>query len=235
VRIYDGATGRLSKSFFAYSIYWHGGVNVAVGDVNGDGRADLVTGAEAGGGPNVKAFDGKSLAAFRIFMAYDPHFRGGVRVAVGDVNGDGKADIITAPGAGMASFVKTFSGATGSLISTFMAYDPGWMGGAFVAAGDLDGDGKADIVTGADAGGMAHVKAVSGANQALLASFASDADFRGGIRVAVRDVDGDGKSEIITSQGRGGSNVRLFRNTGSSMLASFLAGDLHNPTGLFVG
>jgi uncharacterized protein YkwD len=235
VKVYDGVTGRLFRSFWAYSIYWRGGVNVAVGDVNGDGRADIVTGAEAGGGPNVKAFDGKSLAAFRNFMAYDPRFRGGVRVAVGDVNGDGKADIITAPGAGMASFVKTFSGASGALMSSFMAYDAGWAGGAFVAAGDLDGDGKADIVTGADAGGLAHVKAFNATNQSLLASFASDAGFSGGVRVAVRDVDGDGKAEIMTAQGKGGNKVRLFDGSGRSLLATFLAGDLVNPTGLFVG
>ncbi len=235
VKIYEGATGRLFKSFYAYSPYWRGGVNVAVGDVNGDGRSDVVTGAEAGGGPNVKAFDGRSLLAFRNFMAYDSRFRGGVRVAVADTNGDGKAEIITAPAAGMSAVIKIFSDATGKLTSSFTAYDAAWTGGAYVAAGDLDGDGRAEIVTGADAGGIAHVKAFNALNFSIVASFASDANFNGGVRVAVRDIDGDGKAEIITAQGRGGNRVRLFWGDGKDMLTSFLAGDLNNPSGVYVG
>ena len=53
----------------------------------------------AGGGPDVNVFgaDGTFLAGF---FAFDPKFTGGVRVAVGDVNGDGFPDIITAAGPG---------------------------------------------------------------------------------------------------------------------------------------
>ena len=68
---------------------------MAAGDVNGDGLADIITGAGAGGGPQVKVYDGASFAAFESFYAFNRNFTGGVRVAAADINGDGLADIIT--------------------------------------------------------------------------------------------------------------------------------------------
>jgi uncharacterized protein YkwD len=233
VRIYDGVSGKLVKSFYAYSIWWTGGVNIAVGDVTGDGRSDIVTGCDAGL-PQVRVFNGKTFGAVRSFYAYATTFHGGVRVAAGDVNGDGKADIITAPGAGMPTIVKTFSGATGTMLSSFCPYDSSWTGGAFVAAGDIDGDGRADIVTGADAGAFAHVRAFSGSNNLLLSNFLADSSFNGGVRVAVRDVTGDGKAEIIAGLGRGGDEVNLCNSCGD-VLAGFLATVPTIYAGLYVG
>ncbi len=63
---------------------------MAAGDVNGDGRADIVTGAGPGGGPHVRVFSGVDLAVLASFFAYDPGFHGGVSVAAGDINGDGR-------------------------------------------------------------------------------------------------------------------------------------------------
>src|SRR5438045_2768183 len=54
----------------------------------------IAFGADAGGGPHVRVVDGDTGAEVRSFFAYDPTFTGGVRVAVGDVNGDGVADIV---------------------------------------------------------------------------------------------------------------------------------------------
>src|SRR5262249_24073945 len=58
----------------------------------------VATGADVGGGPVVRLFDAATGATVAEFLAYDARFRGGVRVAVGDVTGDGVADIVTAPG-----------------------------------------------------------------------------------------------------------------------------------------
>jgi hypothetical protein len=92
-----------------------------------------------------------------------------VRVAVADVNGDGMPDVITAPGPGGGPDIRVFDGRTGALIQEFMAYDPNFTGGVYVAAGDVNGDGKADIITGADAGGGPHVKVFSGQDDSVLA------------------------------------------------------------------
>lgn len=82
VKVRDGASGAEVASFYAYGPSFTGGVNIAVGDVTSDGRADLVTGAGPGGGPHVKVFDGKSMAEVQSFYAREPQFAGGVSVAV---------------------------------------------------------------------------------------------------------------------------------------------------------
>src|SRR5262249_54744430 len=69
----------------------------------------FVTAADAGGGPDVKVFNADG--SFRAgFFAYDPAFTGGVRIAVGDVNGDGYPDVICAAGPGGGPNVIAFSG-----------------------------------------------------------------------------------------------------------------------------
>jgi hypothetical protein len=77
--------------FYAYDPAFPGGVSVAVGDLNGDGVAEIITGAGPGGGPHVKAFSlaGGVVTEVASFYAYDPAFPGGVHVADADLTGDG--------------------------------------------------------------------------------------------------------------------------------------------------
>ena len=75
-----------------------GGLFVAAGDVNGDGIADVIVGAGTGGWPQVTVFSGKDFSLLKSFYAMPPGFAGGVRVAAGDMNGDGKADIVVGAG-----------------------------------------------------------------------------------------------------------------------------------------
>src|SRR5437667_253766 len=84
-------------------------------------------------------------------------FMGGVRVAVADVTGDGKADVITAAGSTGGPHVKVFANGTFAEVGGWYAYSPDYSGGVFVAAGDTDGDGRAEVITGAGQGGEAHV------------------------------------------------------------------------------
>ncbi len=162
VKIFDGADGTLLQSFLAfpgdghadpsdpayYTDAFQGGVNVAMGDVNNDGEADLIAAAGPGAGPQVKVFAGGDPSnLLRSFFAYDPAFRGGVNVAGGDVDGDGFADILTAPQSGAGPNVKVFSGADGSLSASFWAYDPSYHGGVALAGGDYDSDGAFDLIT----------------------------------------------------------------------------------------
>ena len=145
VRIFNLA-GKVKGSFMAYDKNFRGGVNIAVGDLDGDGRAEIVTGAGSGGGPHVRIFDvsGKLKSQF---MAYDKNFRGGVNVAVGDVDGDGQNEIITGPGRGGGPQVKVFS-MNGQEKNSFMAYDKNYHDGIFVAAYDINNDGIVEILTG---------------------------------------------------------------------------------------
>src|SRR5262249_14942973 len=113
------------------------------------------------------------------------NFTGGINLATGDIDGDGKADIITGAGPGGAPHVRAFrADGTPLLGNGFFAYDTGFHGGVSVAAADLDGDGRADIVTGAGPGGGPHVKAFAN-NGTLLASFFAYApNFGGGVYVS---------------------------------------------------
>ena len=184
VKVFSGASGEEVRSFYAYDPLFSGGVNVAAGDIDGDGMDDVITGAGASGGPHVKVFSGASGEEIRSFYAYDPLFSGGVNVAAGDIDGDGMDDVITGAGASGGPHVKVFSGASGEEIRSFYAYDPLFAGGVTVAASDFDGDQLAEIVTGAGLGGGPHVKTFSGATgEEMLSSYAYDPSFGGGVFV----------------------------------------------------
>ncbi|MEA2065128.1 MAG: S8 family peptidase, partial [Patescibacteria group bacterium] len=87
------------KEFFAYDKNFRGGVNVATGDIDGDGIDEIIAGAGNGGGPHVRIFDQLGRVKNQFF-AYDKNFRGGVNVATGDIDGDGIDEIIAGAGNG---------------------------------------------------------------------------------------------------------------------------------------
>src|SRR5262249_16618747 len=136
---------------------------------NAVGPASFVLGTD--GAPEVKLYNSATLALRLDFFAYNPLFPGGVRVALGDVNGDGIPDIVTGPGSGMLPEVKVFNGKDGAVLYDFLAnfqFNPLFTGGIFVAAGDTNGDGFADIIVGADAGGLPEVKVFNGRGGSVL-------------------------------------------------------------------
>jgi hypothetical protein len=225
VNVYN-MNGTLKFSFFAYPKNFTGGVRVATGDVNGDGVEDIITAPGPGSVADIKVFDGATGGLIREFLAYSPAFLGGAYVAAGDVNGDGFADIITGAGAGGGPDVRVFDGQTGPLIQEFFAYTAAFAGGVTVAAGDVNGDGFADIITGAGPGGGPHVEAFDGHTGALIRSFmGADPTFTGGVFVAAGDINGDGFSDIIVSQGSQPgveSRVRTFNGLNLALMNSFV-------------
>jgi hypothetical protein len=237
IRVFDGATGQLIREFSAYSPYFTGGVYVAAGDVNGDGVADIITSPDVGGGPNVEVFSGRDGSLLANFLAYDPHFTGGVRVAAGDLDGDGKADIVTAPGAGGGPDVRVFGGASGQLIREFLAYSPFFTGGVYVAAGDINGDGKAEIITGAGAGGGPEVKVFSGADTSVLEdTLAFGAGFQGGVRVGYISNPGSGVAgAILAGAGPGGGPQAEVIAVSAAVLDAYYAYAPAFTGGVFVG
>jgi hypothetical protein len=193
VRVIEFNGGALTElaSFYAYDAAFTGGVFVAGGDVDGDGLAEVITGAGPSGGPHVRVISlrGGTLTERASFYAYDPAFRGGVHVAAADTTGDGVAEIITGAGPSGGPHVRVieFNGGALKELASFYAYDPAFVGGVSVAGGDVTGDGIAEVITGAGAGGGPHVRVIdlSGGKLTEIASFyAYNPAFTGGVRVA---------------------------------------------------
>ena len=186
--------GRKMASFNPYGKGYKKPMSLAV-RLNAGRPEKIVVGAGFGGGPQVMVF----TAAGKLegnFFAYDKQSRTGVNVALGDVDGDGNPEIITAPGAGAEPRVKIFSLA-GRLKSSFLAYDANFRGGVNIAAGDLDNDNLAEIVTAPAASGGPQVRIFNGKGQSLGGFFTYDKSYHGGIKVSLSDVNNDGRIEIL--------------------------------------
>jgi hypothetical protein len=213
VAIFDGAEGKVVQDFFVYEPSFTGGVSIAIGDIDGDGNNDLITGAGTGGGPRVVVIDVATGNTIQDFFAFEDTFRGGVNVGSGDVDGNGIDDIIVGTGIGGAPRVTAFSGDdTGNPLLNFFAFDSKFRDGVNVSTVDLNGDGADDIITGAGTGGAPHVRVISGVDGAELENFfAFDPNGRGGARVAAVDTNGDGDGDTLVV-GTPGQLRRFFRD-----------------------
>jgi len=150
-------------------------------------------------------------------LAFDAGFRGGARVAAGDVTGDGVPDLVAGAGPGGGPHVRAFDVAAGEMVRDYFAFDPSFRGGVNVAAGDVDGDGTGDVVTAAGAGGGPHLR-VWRNGQLAAESFAYDATFTGGMSVAVGDFNKDGKADIAVGPLTGGpARLRVLSGTLASI------------------
>jgi hypothetical protein len=224
VRVFDLTTGAEVPapigSFMPYAPAFLGGVRVAACDFNGDGRADIVTGAGPTGGPHVRVIDGATGAQFPgplgSFYAFDPSFSGGVFVACADMTGDQVPDVIVGAGAGGVPQVRIFDGVTGAEVppplGSFLPYSPFFLGGVRVAACDLNGDGRADLVTAAGPSGGPHVQifdGVTGLNlPGVMGSFyAYNPLFRGGVFVACPATTNSPPRVISTTPSSGATGV----------------------------
>jgi hypothetical protein len=232
-----------------------GGARVATGDVNGDGAGDIAVSPDQGGGPRVRIFsgrDGGQLADY--FGIDDPNFRGGARATFGDVNGDGTLDMIVAAGFGGGPRVTVWDGKSvlaGSprQIANFFMFEDSLRNGVFITAGDLNGDGAAEVIGGGGPGGGPRVLALNGrelitsGNQVGLANFfAGDPNNRGGVPVGVDDPDKDRRVDLVTGAGSGAPPVvttyrgeDLIGASSPSPIKQFRIFDPAFTGGVFVG
>src|SRR6185369_3202540 len=176
---------------------------VAVGDFDHDGRPDIVSVNSANATVsvirNVSAPGVLNTASFGARQDFATGL--GRYVAVGDIDGDGFLDIVTANGPdGTISVIRNNGSINGisfaSRVDFSTAESPGW-----IAIGDLDGDGKTDIVVGGDGSTPANTGVFVHRNEAspgfiTSGSLAAKSGLLTGVAVRfveLADLNGDGK------------------------------------------
>lgn len=137
LKVFDGASLGVIMDFFVYDAAFRGGINVAAGKLYGGLTDQIIVGAGAGGGPNVRVYD-SNKNILQDFFAYNPEFSGGVRVAPALFGSNGPG-IITTPGPGnpVSSSPSDFLALHGylgmNLFLDFYPYSSNFSGGLFVA------------------------------------------------------------------------------------------------------
>jgi hypothetical protein len=211
--------GNGDGTFEAAVSYDAGGVGpyfVAVGDVNGDGKPDLVVANECAKltcpGGAVSVLLGNGDGTFRAAVSYESGGQTAVSVAVADVNGDGKLDVLVANEGYDNCGNNCSSGSVGVLLGngdgTFQAavsYGSGGQTADFVAVADVNGDGKLDLVVANICASQSNC--TNGSVSVLLGngtgtfqtavSFASGGEYP--VAVAAADVNGDGKPDLVVA------------------------------------
>jgi hypothetical protein len=166
---------------------------------------------DVGFSPTVDVYDADTGKRVNRFLAFEASFGGGVRVATGDVNGDGFTDVVCVTAAGTFARVRVFSGADGSRLANRVPFGAGYTRGLSVAVGDLDGDGESEVVVGKSEGSSG-VRIYHGGDFTLLAAFRGFPGMAGGATVAVANVAGLGSVVAVASATR--PVVRLFDTSG---------------------
>ena len=228
VRAFSGVDAAMLMDVAPFGPVYRGGVYVAAGDVNGDGRDDVIVGGDMGVVRVLSGADGRELVSGAPFGS---GFVGGVTVAAGDVTGDGHVDIIT--GTAVGGYVRVFDGVNYAPVASGFPYGSLYAGGVAVAAGDFDGDGRADVAV-SPLNGSAPAHVFSAADLRLLGS-APPFPGASGMTVAVADVNDDGQMDLIIGAGPGSQpHVKAFSGKDGAALLSAYAFEPSFRGGVFV-
>ena len=233
IRLFE-QDGTLITRFNAFESMMRVGCYVATGDVDQDGKEEIVVSTESGGSSEVRVFDEEGEEVSQISV--DRYEDVSVRVAMGDTDGDEIDEIILSYGSGTEPWVDVYE-ENGTKTASFLVYAQTYSNGVYVSAGDINGDGLDEIVTGTDQGGGPHVQIYTGAGQHLGTFFAYDEAFRGGVRVSVGNLSDEvgGTASIIAAAGPGGGpHIRVF-NDHAELIGTFFTDEEEDRDGIFVG
>ena len=221
VKAYDADTGDLRWSQTVFGSSFEGGVRVGAGDITGDGVPDAIVGPGPDHSPRIKVLSGTTGELIEgplgSFLAFGSSVTGGVFVGAGDVNGDGRQDVIAAAQTEGGPRVKVFSGTDGTVLANFLVSGSAFDSGLTVAAADFTGDGKVEVVVGAGANGR--VKVYDPLAETIIAgplgSFrAFGSGYDGGVFVSTdelaSDVDGDQIPDLAVGTDAG-AGARVLR------------------------
>ncbi len=217
VKILTGE-GQVINEFLAYNKNFKGGVEVAGCDLDGDGRGEIVTGAQSNGGPHIRIFDSYGRPKINPgFFAADKKINSGVEIGCADINGDNKDEIIAVVGKAYKEKSLKIFNAQGVLIRQIKL---GLKGRDIkISPIDLGGDGVEEILIGAGLDDKPMVKIFRGDLSLINEFLAYGKNFIGGVNAVGSDIDKDGKGEVITLPGlTGGPHLRFFNSYGDEKI-----------------
>gem|GEM_PF-696666 len=222
------------------------GVFVATTDANSDGFADVIVGSAGNRPSQVMIYNGRRGTLLQSFQPFGVGAKAGVRVAGGDVDGDGYGDVVVGRGPGGVARVAVYSGrlltAKGTPVplqqpqtALLKAFTVLGGNGVYVAAADMNRDGRAELVVGFD--NKPTVSIYNGLTGSLVSTRNLGPTFKGGVRVAAR------AGQVMVASGPGTSpTIQLFAYAGSawtersSLTNEKISGfNGKNTRGLFVG
>ncbi len=213
------------KRLSVYTHYYRGGVNVAVGDIDGNGSKEVITGTRDGGGPHVRIFLFSGELASEWF-AYPASTRTGVSIAAGDVNKQYDGDeVITAPGEGEPALLRVFT-SRGQLLNEWYPFGEDYIGGLNISVTP-----NGWILASRAFGASPMVRAYDAAGSLQSEFLAYFEQFAGGVQ-SVSFMHG-WQSVVLTVPGMtGGPHVRAFSLDGSPLNPGFMALDGKVKAGL---
>lgn len=190
--------GEWPLAFSAYDTYQQG-VRVAVGDVDGDGHAEIVTAPGKDGFTELRVFDGRTFRRKNTILPFkDALWWAGAYVATGDTNGDGRAEVVEGLDSGCCTTLHVLDAVNGSDMSGFFPFGDRSEAGARVASGDVNGDGKAEILAVPVLGTRVSAYAPSGgAPFRSVDPFGSEV--AGPISIAAGNVVGDARADLVAA------------------------------------
>jgi len=190
IKIYNNDI--LTTSFYPFGANYKDTISLTVNDLNNDGQKEIIVGMN-NNGTDVKIFDlsGKLQKTFTAFLKN----KQGVNVAVGNVNGGGDKEIIVSL-AKQKSAAKIFSKDGKAVSPEFYAFGKNFKGGANIAAGDINGDGKDEIIFGATTG-KPEIRIFNEKTKQVGVFLGGSTKTKNGIKVTTADVDNNSIVEII--------------------------------------
>lgn len=202
--------GTITTSSFASKVDFAIGNNptrLVLGDMDGDGRVDMVVTNNSN--DSVSVFRNTSISGTITLSSFAPRISyktihsplNKKDISLADLDGDGKLDIVVSGNSDSISIFRNTSiiGVISTNSFASQIYISKGVGVSQIAIGDLDGDGKPDIITNSTYYTISIFKNISTSGSITTNSFANKVDFNvsGTSRPYLFDLNGDGKSDIV--------------------------------------